>query len=273
MYPDKVAVVHEDRRYTYREFGERVNRLASALRAAGLRKGDRVAFICTEHPGAAGGAFRVPAWRACSVVLNYRLNARDTGFILAHSGARFVFVDREFEHLPPARGPAVRCASTTPARPATRTRRSWPEGRRSRCRASWAMRTSRSRSTTPRGRPGRPKGAVYHYRGAYLNALGEVIETRLTPESVYLWTLPMFHCNGWCFTWAVTAVGGRHVCLRKVEPGRVWELIGREGVTHYSGAPTVQASILDHPSARKLDHEDHHDGLRVAADPRSCSPG
>ena len=82
-----------------------------------------------------------------------------------------------------------------------------------------------------------------------------MIETRLTPESVYLWTLPMFHCNGWCFTWAVTAVGGRHICLRKVEPGRIWELIDSEGVTHYSGAPTVQASILDHDSAHKLDHE------------------
>lgn len=105
------------------------------------------------------------------------------------------------------------------------------------------------------GTTGTPKGAVYHYRGAYLNSLGEVIETRLTPESVYLWTLPMFHCNGWCFTWAVTAVGGRHICLRKMEPGRVWELIDSEGVTHYSGAPTVQASILDHKSAHKLDHE------------------
>ena len=82
-----------------------------------------------------------------------------------------------------------------------------------------------------------------------------MIETHLTPESVYLWTLPMFHCNGWCFTWAVTAVGGRHVCLRKVEPGRVWDLIDGEGVTHYNGAPTVQASLLDHEQAHALDRE------------------
>jgi fatty-acyl-CoA synthase len=105
------------------------------------------------------------------------------------------------------------------------------------------------------GTTGRPKGAVYHHRGAYLNALGEVIETRMTPETVHLWTLPMFHCNGWCFVWAVTAVGGRHVCLRKVDPGRVWELIEAEGVTHYNAAPTVQASILAHEDAHAVGHE------------------
>ena len=103
------------------------------------------------------------------------------------------------------------------------------------------------------GTTGRPKGAVYHHRGAYLNALGEVIETQLTPSSVYLWTLPMFHCNGWCFTWAVTAVGGRHVCLRTVDSGRIWEVFDAEGITHYNGAPTVQASLLDDENAHKLD--------------------
>jgi fatty-acyl-CoA synthase len=96
---------------------------------------------------------------------------------------------------------------------------------------------------------------VYHHRGAYLNALGEVIETRLTPDSVYLWTLPMFHCNGWCFAWAVTAAGGCHVCLRRVEPGRIWDLIDAEGVTHYCGAPTVQTSLIDHEKAHALDRE------------------
>jgi acyl-CoA synthetase (AMP-forming)/AMP-acid ligase II len=105
------------------------------------------------------------------------------------------------------------------------------------------------------GTTGRPKGAVYQHRGAYLNALGEVIETRLTPESVYLWTLPMFHCNGWCFTWAVTAVGGRHVCLRAVDPERIWDLLTAEGITHYCAAPTVQASLLTHEKATPLGRE------------------
>jgi fatty-acyl-CoA synthase len=104
VYPDKVAVVHEDRRYTYREFGERVNRLASALRAAGLRKGDRVAFLCPNIPALLEAHYGVPAAGGVLVALNYRLNAKDIGYILKHSGARFLFADHEFEHLGGNRG-------------------------------------------------------------------------------------------------------------------------------------------------------------------------
>ena len=93
---------------------------------------------------------------------------------------------------------------------------------------------------------------MIHHRGAYLNAIGEVLETGMTFESTYLWTLPMFHCNGWCFTWGVTAMGGTHLCLRRVEPGRVWDLIDGEGVTHYCGAPTVQIGIVNDPKAHAL---------------------
>jgi acyl-CoA synthetase (AMP-forming)/AMP-acid ligase II len=103
------------------------------------------------------------------------------------------------------------------------------------------------------GTTGKPKGVMYSYRGAYLNALSEVIEVGLTSSSVYLWTLPMFHCNGWCFTWAVTAVGGTHVCLRKVDPGLIWDLFESEGVTHYNGAPTVNIFLVNHPKAHRLD--------------------
>jgi fatty-acyl-CoA synthase len=103
------------------------------------------------------------------------------------------------------------------------------------------------------GTTGRQKGVMYTYRGAYLNALGEVLETGLAPGAVYLWTLPMFHCNGWCFAWAVTAVAGTHVCLRKVDPELVWELLEREGVTHYNGAPTVHIALVNHPRARRLE--------------------
>ena len=97
------------------------------------------------------------------------------------------------------------------------------------------------------GTTGAPKGVVYTHRGAYLNALAEVIVAGLTPESAYLWTLPMFHCNGWCFPWAVTAVAGRHVTERAVDPGRVWELIATQGVTHYNGAPTVHIGVAGIP--------------------------
>jgi fatty-acyl-CoA synthase len=103
------------------------------------------------------------------------------------------------------------------------------------------------------GTTGQPKGVLYTHRGGYLNALGEIIETQMGFDSVYLWTLPMFHCNGWCFTWGVTAVAGTHVCLRKLEPGRIWELLEGEGVTHFNGAPTVQMMLVNHPKAHQLD--------------------
>ncbi len=96
---------------------------------------------------------------------------------------------------------------------------------------------------------------MYSYRGAYLNALGEVIESSMSFDSRYLWTLPMFHCNGWCFTWGVTAVAGTHICLRRVEPGRIWSLLDQEGVTHYNGAPTVQIGVVNHPAAHRLDRQ------------------
>ena len=94
---------------------------------------------------------------------------------------------------------------------------------------------------------------MHTHRGGYLNALGEVLETQMTSDSRFLWTVPMFHCNGWCFTWGVTAVGATHVLLRKVDPGRVWDLIESEGITHYNGAPTVHLGVVNHPSARRLD--------------------
>jgi fatty-acyl-CoA synthase len=255
VYPDKVAVVHEDRRYTYREFGERVNRLASALRAAGLQKGDRVAFICPNTPALLEAHYGVPAAGGVLVALNYRLDAKDIGFILEHSGARFLFVDHEFEHLVEGGRVerAVRIDDT--GGPGDPYEAFLAEGSADPVTRELDDEDETISINYTSGTTGQPKGAVYHYRGAYLNALGEVIETQLTPESVYLWTLPMFHCNGWCFTWAVTAVGGRHVCLRKMDPGRVWELIDNEGVTHYCGAPTVQASILGHENAHQLDRE------------------
>ena len=105
------------------------------------------------------------------------------------------------------------------------------------------------------GTTGQPKGVVYTFRGAYLNALGEVIEAELGHHPVYLWTLPMFHCNGWCFPWAVTAAGGTHVCLRQVDPERIWRLFRDEGVTHYSASPTVQTALVNHPDAAPLERQ------------------
>jgi fatty-acyl-CoA synthase len=104
------------------------------------------------------------------------------------------------------------------------------------------------------GTTGQPKGVMYSYRGAYLNALAQVAEPAMTPNSVYLWTLPMFHCNGWCFPWGIVAIGATSVCLRKFEPARVWQLLDNEGVTHYCGAPTVQLALINAPQAHRLEH-------------------
>ena len=249
VFPDRTAVVHAERRYTYRELEERVDRLASALRAAGLEKGDRVAFLAPNVPALLEAHFGVPAAGGILVAINTRLAADDVAYILSHSGARFLFADRELEHLVSGRE-AIRIDDTgEPDDPyeqflLTGTASYEPvpvEDEQD------VVSVNYTSSTT-----GRQKGVMYTYRGAYLNALGEVIETGMGPDTVYLWTLPMFHCNGWCFTWAVTAVAGTHVCLRRVDPEAIWGLLDREGVTHYNGAPTVQIALVNHPSARRL---------------------
>ncbi len=257
LFPDKIAVVHGDRQFAYRQFAWRVNRLASQLRANGLHKHDRVAFLCPNTPALLEAHFAVPAAGGILVAVNTRLNSPEIDYILKHSGAKFLFVDAE---LAPLVGPlnlegmqVVRIDdSGSPEDPyeaflaagSPDPVENWLEDEEETISINYTS-----------GTTGNPKGVMYTYRGAYLNALAEVIETGLTSNSVYLWTLPMFHCNGWCFTWAVTAVGGTHVCLRKVEPGLIWELFESEGVTHYNGAPTVQIFLVNHPQAHRLDRQ------------------
>jgi fatty-acyl-CoA synthase len=257
VFPDKTAVVHGERRYSYRKFEERVNRLASALRRAGLDKHDRVAFLCPNIPPLLEAHFAVPAAGGILVAVNTRLGSEEVAYILSHSGARFLFVDRELEPVvapvDTSRIEVIRVDDTgAPGDPyedflasgSPQAVESWLEDEEEPISINYTS-----------GTTGRPKGVVYTHRGAYLNALGEVIEMGLGYPSVYLWNLPMFHCNGWCFTWAVTAVAGRHVCLRRVDPGRTWELLDSEAITHYSGAPTVHIGVVNHPAAHRLDRE------------------
>jgi fatty-acyl-CoA synthase len=257
VFPEKVAVVHGDRKYTYREFGERVNRLASHLRATGMQKHDRVAFLSPNTPALLEAHFAVPAAGGILVAINTRLNAQEINFILKHSGSRYLFVDAELESLVASldleglfkvriddtalpEDPYERfLADGSPARPP-----SWLEDEDEDIALNYTS-----------GTTGNPKGVVSTHRGAYLSTLAEVIETGLDRSSVFLWTLPMFHCNGWSFTWAVTAVGGTHVCLRKVEPSLVWDLFEKEGVTHYNGAPTVQIFLVNHPKAHRVEKQ------------------
>ena len=255
MYPDKVAVVHGKRRYTYRELAERSWRLANALRSAGLVKGDRVATLLFNSPAMLEAHFGVPAAGGILVAVNNRLSSTEIGYILQHSGARYLLVDVTLEAQAGLAGlsgvTVIRCddagapgdpyedflAGASPARPP-----SWLEHEEETISINYTS-----------GTTGRPKGVQYTYRGAYLNALNEVIVAGLATDSAYLWTLPMFHCNGWCFPWAVTAVAARHLTMRAVDPDLIWELIDGEGVTHYNGAPTVQLMVLNHPRAHRLD--------------------
>jgi fatty-acyl-CoA synthase len=255
IYPDKVAVVDGNRRYCYRELAERSWRLANALRSAGLGKGDRVATLLFNSAAMLEAHFGVPAAGGVLVAINNRLAGAEVGYILRHSGARYLLLDTGLESVAEQAGLAgvtvIRYAGTgtdadpyeeflagaSPARPD-----SWLEHEEETISVNYTS-----------GTTGRPKGVQYTYRGAYLNALNEVIVAGMSTESVYLWTLPMFHCNGWCFPWAVTAVAARHVTMRAVDPGLIWQLIDGEGVTHYNGAPTVQLMVLNHPRAHRLE--------------------
>ena len=255
VFPDKAAVVHGSRRYTYRQLAERVNRLASALRAAGLQKHDRVAFICPNIPPMLEAHYGVPVAGGILVAINTRLSSDEIGYILQHSGSRFLFVDAELEPLvKPLDLGGMTVVRVDDTGAAGDPYEDFLAGGSPGPVESWLESEDETISINyTSGTTGRPKGVMYSHRSSWINAIGEITETALSFDAKYLWTLPMFHCNGWCFTWGVTAVGGTHVCLRRVEPGRIWEMIDREGITHYNGAPTVQIGVVNDPKAHKLD--------------------
>jgi fatty-acyl-CoA synthase len=257
IFPHKIAVVYGNRRYTYREFAERVYRLASRLRAIGLHKHDRVAFLCPNTPPMLEAHYAIPAAGGILVAINTRLNSQEIGFILQHSGAKYLFVDRELAHLiEPLNLDAIEVIRIDDSDSENDPYEQFLAQGSPEPVQSWLQDEEETISINyTSGTTGNPKGVMYTYRGGYLNALGEVIEMGMTSSSVYLWSLPMFHCNGWCTTWAVTAVGATHVCLRKPEPGAMWDLFESEGVTHYNGAPTVHIFLVNHPKAHRLAHQ------------------
>jgi fatty-acyl-CoA synthase len=265
IYPDKLAVVHGDARFTYREFYARCRRLADALRRRGIRPGDTVAVLAPNVPALLEAHYGVPMAGAVLNALNYRLDARSIAFILAHSETRLLIADREF-------APVVKAALEQLGDPLPLVEIADPAGGvglggteyeaflgEGDPASDWAGPTDEWDAIAlnyTSGTTGDPKGVVYHHRGAFLNALGNAITFGLDRDSVYLWTLPMFHCNGWTYPWAVTAVAGTHICLRRVEPAAIFAAIAEHHVTHLCGAPVVLNMLVHAPEADKcgFDH-------------------
>jgi fatty-acyl-CoA synthase len=251
VYPERVAVVDGDRRFTYREFHERAHRLASALRRHGVLPGDRVAVLAPNTVAAVEVHFGVILAGAVLVMLNTRLQARELAWILNHCGAKVLIADPQ---LLPVLNPVI--DELRDLRMVTDDYEGLlVQGQHPFAGPPAVDEEAMIAINYTSGTTGFPKGVMYTHRGGYLNALGEVIEHGLSCSSVYLWTLPLFHCNGWCFPWAVTAVGARHICLRQVDPAKIVELIRQEGVTHLCGAPVVVSTLAEYCAAHGIRFE------------------
>jgi len=243
IFAERPAIIDGQRRFTYREFGDRSHRLAALLRNAGAQPGDRVAALCTNSHVMLELHNGVPMAGCALVPINIRLSPQEMAYILENSGARILIATHEFSEI--ARG-LSRSSSVTlilagdaSSEYEEKLRSSEPLP------PSPADEMSLLAINYTSGSTGRPKGVMYTPRGAYLQALAMAFHSRLGLESSYLWTLPMFHCNGWCFTWAVTAAGAVHVCQRQIDPAAVWSEMCAGRVTHLCAAPTVLTMVAE----------------------------
>jgi 3-(methylthio)propionyl---CoA ligase len=278
VYPQRVAVIHGAQRYTWKETYARCRRLASALARRGIRPGDTVAVMLPNIPAMYEAHFGVPMCGAVLNALNTRLDAEAIAFMLEHGEAKLILTDKEFSAVTEKALKLVKRPLTVidvedpefsgGKRLGEKTYEEllaegdaefawrWPED-------EWeAISLSYTSGTT-----GDPKGVVYHHRGAYLNAVCNIVTWGMPHHAVYLWTLPMFHCNGWTFPWTMAANAGTNVCLRRVEAQKIFELIKAHRVTHYCGAPIVHSTLINAPEELKrgISHKVH--GMVAAAAP------
>jgi fatty-acyl-CoA synthase len=264
VFPHKTAVRYGEASSTWAEFAEEIGRFAGALARAGVGPGDRVAVLAPNVPTLLAAHFSVLQLGAALVAINTRLNAAEVGYILNHCGAKVVLVDPELagavSNAPEAlaakpllvnlEDPVAGVIGTPLPGPGFDE---FVDGADVLPITGGIDDENRITSINyTSGTTGRPKGVLYTHRGTALNALGEIIAHGLDRDSVFLWTLPLFHCNGWCFPWAVTAAGGTHVMLRAIEPARVLRLIESAGVSHFNGAPTVLLMLAEAPEARGI---------------------
>ena len=263
VFPDRVAVIHGEERRTWSETVARCRRLAGALAARGVVRGDTVAVMAPNVPALLEAHFGVPLCGAVLNALNIRLDAEAIAFFLRHGEAKVLITDREFS---PVIGAALAKLDEKPLvvdidDPLAQSGDLLGELDYEQLLAegdpafAWSLPASEWDAISlnyTSGTTGNPKGVVYHHRGAYMNAIGNILVWAMPHLPVYLWTLPMFHCNGWCFPWSVTAMGGTHVCLRAVEPRAVFDAIETHGVTHLCGAPIVMNMLLNSPEAKSF---------------------
>jgi len=263
VFPDHTAIIHGKQRTNYRDFHARAKRLGSALARRGIKRGDTVAVMMANTPGMLEAHYGVPMTGGVLNTLNTRLDAPILAFSLDHAEAKIVITDREFSAVmqaalaqckvkplvidyddPEYSGPGQRLGNLD-------YETLLKEGDENYQRAAPGDEWDAISLNYTSGTTGDPKGVVYHHRGAALLAVGNVVTGGMKKHPVYLWTLPMFHCNGWCFTWSVSVAAGTHVCLRQVRASTMYELIAKHKVTHLCGAPVVMATLLNAPENEK----------------------
>ncbi len=277
VYPDRTALIHGAQRVTWAEAYARCRRLASALTKRGIGRGDTVAVMAPNTPAHWEAHHGVPMTGAVLNALNYRLDAAALAFILQHGEAKVLLTDVEL-------APVMKAALAELGREILVIDIVDPEGpggeplgetdyeaflEEGDADADWSLPADEWDAISlnyTSGTTGNPKGVVYHHRGAYLNAIGNIMTWGMGPHPIYLWTLPMFHCNGWCFPWTITALAGTHVCLRRVEPAAIYRAFADHKVTHLCGAPIVMQMILGAGADERAEF-DHQVKMMTAAAP------